>query len=400
MEEAMELVEPPTWNLFVDGLAGDTGSGAGVVLVSPEVRDKIIASYLKMVMNLLPSFEKFEIMQIPSLENAHADALSKLASNKDSKLLTILPIEHLLTPSTEATEVLSTDKDETYKLRKRSAHFLFIDEVLYKRSFSSPLLRCVGGDEVSYILREIHEGVYDNHSGGLALAQKRRRELCHVAIDYFTKWVEAEPLAKITEAKTSKFFWKNIICRFKIPHSIVSDNGRQFDNKKVRNLGEELGIRKHFLTPRHPQANGQVEAVNKMIKHVLERKLDASKGAWVDKLPQVLWAIRTTARTLAGETPFLMAYGTEAMSPVKVGLPSPRRLHFSEISNDELLRFNLDFIDERTDDSQLRLAAYQRKMTKYFNSKVKKRFFQINDLVFRRVFLSSKGPGEGTMGPN
>lgn len=102
---------------------------------------------------------------------------------------------------------------------------------------------------------------------------------------------EAEPLAKITEANISKFLWKNIICRFGIPYSIVSNNGRQFDNKKVRELCEELGIKKHFSTPHHPQANGQVEAVNKIIKHVLKRKLDASKGAWVDELPQVLWAI-------------------------------------------------------------------------------------------------------------
>lgn len=57
-----------------------------------------------------------------------------------------------------------------------------------------------------------------------------------VAIDYFTKWVEAEPLANITEANTFKLLWKNIICRFGIPHPIVSDNGKQFFNKKVRDL--------------------------------------------------------------------------------------------------------------------------------------------------------------------
>lgn len=107
-----------------------------------------------------------------------------------------------------------------------------------------------------------------------------------VAIDYFTKWVEAEPLAKITEANTSKFLWKNVISRFGIPHSLVSDNGKQFDNRKVRDLCDELGIRKHFSSPHHPQANGQVEAINKTIKLTLKRRLDASKGAWVDELPR------------------------------------------------------------------------------------------------------------------
>lgn len=116
-------------------------------------------------------------------------------------------------------------------------------------------------------------------------------------------------------------------------------------------------------TPHHPQANGQVETMNKTIKHVLKRKFDVSKGAWVDELPQVLWAIRTTTRTPTGEMPFLMAYGTEAMSHVEVGLPSPRCLHFSVITNDELRRLDFDFIEERRDDSQLKLGTYQRKMT-------------------------------------
>ena len=50
------------------------------------------------------------------------------------------------------------------------------------------------------------------------------------AIDYFTKWVETEALATITEAKIQSFVWKNIICRFGIPRTIISDNGRQFDS--------------------------------------------------------------------------------------------------------------------------------------------------------------------------
>ena len=54
-----------------------------------------------------------------------------------------------------------------------------------------------------------------------------------VAIDYFTKWVEAEPLAKITEANMTSFIWKNIVCRFGIPASIVTDNGKQFDNARL-----------------------------------------------------------------------------------------------------------------------------------------------------------------------
>ena len=59
-----------------------------------------------------------------------------------------------------------------------------------------------------------------------------------VAVDYFTKWVEAEPLAKITEANTTSFIWKNIVCRFGVPASIVTDNGKQFDNARLREMCE------------------------------------------------------------------------------------------------------------------------------------------------------------------
>ena len=92
-------------------------------------------------------------------------------------------------------------------------------------------------------------------------------------------WVEAKPLAKITEANTTSFIWKYIICRFGIPTSIVTDNGKQFDNARVRDICEQLGINKTFSSPRHPQANGPFEAVNKTIKENLKKKLEERKGA-------------------------------------------------------------------------------------------------------------------------
>ncbi|KAK0590214.1 hypothetical protein LWI29_024031 [Acer saccharum] len=136
-----------------------------------------------------------------------------------------------------------------------------------------------------------------------------------VAVDYFTKWVEAEAesLVHITEANTTSFVKKNIIYRFGIPSIIITDNGTQFDNKKFREMCEEFKIANYYASPAHPQTNGQTEAVNKVIKHTLKAKLEAKKGGWVDKLPEVLWAYRTTVRSSTGETPFALAFGTEAV---------------------------------------------------------------------------------------
>ena len=74
-----------------------------------------------------------------------------------------------------------------------------------------------------------------------------------VAIDYFTKWVETEALATITEVRIWNFVWKNIIYRFGIPRTIISDNGRQFDNQGFRDFCSSLGIKNQFSSPRHPQ---------------------------------------------------------------------------------------------------------------------------------------------------
>ena len=108
---------------------------------------------------------------------------------------------------------------------------------------------------------------------------KSRVKFLLVAIDYFIKWVEAEALATITEARIQNFVWKNIICRFGIPLTIISDNGRQFDNQGFRDFCSGLGIKNQYSSPRHPQANGQTEVTNQTLVRIIKTKLDEAKGA-------------------------------------------------------------------------------------------------------------------------
>ena len=70
-----------------------------------------------------------------------------------------------------------------------------------------------------------------------------------IAIDYFTKWVEAEALVTITEARIQNFVWKNIICKFGIPRMIISDNWRQFDSQGFMDFCSSLGIKNQFSSP-------------------------------------------------------------------------------------------------------------------------------------------------------
>ena len=109
-----------------------------------------------------------------------------------------------------------------------------------------------------------------------------------VGTDYFTKWVEAEPLANIRDVDAKKFIWKNTVTRFEVPHSLILDNGLQIDSKAFRRYCCELGITNRYFTPTYPQGNGQVEAVNKVIVNELKKRLDDAKGRWVEELPHVL----------------------------------------------------------------------------------------------------------------
>ena len=90
----------------------------------------------------------------------------------------------------------------------------------------------------------------------------RQLKFLVVSIDYFTKWVEAEALATITEKNVRSFVWRNIVCRYGIPRVLVLDNGKQFDNDAFRDFCSQLGIKNHYSAPPHLQANEQVEVTS------------------------------------------------------------------------------------------------------------------------------------------
>ena len=196
-----------------------------------------------------------------------------------------------------------------------------------------------------------------------------------------------------------EFCLENIICMFGIPLTIISDNGRQFDSQSFKDFCSGLGIKNQYSSPGHPQANGQTEVTNRTLLKIIKTKLDEAKGAWLDELPDVLWAYRTTARTPIGETPFRLTYGTKAVIPIEVGVASTRRITFSKKENDDKLRVNLDCLDEVRDKASSKMTKYQQKMAEYYNKRVKLRQLNIGDLVLRKVTMATKDPTQGKLGP-
>ncbi|XP_042457675.1 uncharacterized protein K02A2.6-like [Zingiber officinale] len=131
-----------------------------------------------------------------------------------------------------------------------------------------------------------------------------QRKFLLVAVDYFFKWIEAEPLAKITEEIVKKFIWQHIICRFGIPRRLISDNGRQFSGQHLKEWCEWYGIQQAFTSVAYLQSNGQAEVTNREILRVLRAQLDHEGGCWVDELNEVLWVLRMTPKDGPGATPF------------------------------------------------------------------------------------------------
>ncbi|KAL0458768.1 UNVERIFIED_CONTAM: hypothetical protein Slati_0504000 [Sesamum latifolium] len=260
------------WLLHVDGSSTAQGSGAGIVITTPQSEDLEFA--IKFSFKASNNEAEYEALVI-GMRMAHETGAKHLLAYSDSQLV-VKQVE----------------------------------------------------EEGIHILQEIHSGCCGAHAGIRILANKAlragyfwptmkqdairlwgmdivgpfplaagQRKFLLVAIDYFTKWVEAEPLARITEGEVMKFIWKNIVCRFEIPREIISDNDRQFQGRRIQEWCQDLHI-------------------------------------------------RTAPRGSTGESPLSLVYGTEAIILAELGIPSHRVMNFSEECNEDLLRENLDLIEE------------------------------------------------------
>jgi len=133
---------------------------------------------------------------------------------------------------------------------------------------------------------------------------------------------------------------------------------------------------------------------------VIKTRLEGVKGIWPEELPSILWAYKTQARTPTGKTPFQLTYWSEAVILAKVGLTSYRVHNHDENKNDKAMRLQLDLVDEVRVAAEQRLARYQDRMAKHYNSRVRHRDFQVGDLVLRKVIGVARDPTHGKLGPN
>ncbi|GKF15086.1 reverse transcriptase domain-containing protein [Tanacetum coccineum] len=154
-----------------------------------------------------------------------------------------------------------------------------------------------------------------------------------VAMDYFTKWIEAKPVATITGSQVKKLVWENIVCRFGLPGEIISDNGKQFRDNPFKDWCEKLCIQQHFASVKHHQTNGLVERANMSLGEGIKARLGKENKNLLEEISHVLWAHRTMIKSSNGDTPFSLTYGTEAVIPGEIGMPTFRTI---EVNVDDM----------------------------------------------------------------
>ena len=143
-----------------------------------------------------------------------------------------------------------------------------------------------------------------------------------VAVDYFTKWAEAMPTFNNMVATTALFFFNHVITRFGVPKQLVSDHGRHFEDEIWCELSSLLGFEHQYSSSYYPQGNGQVEAVNKILKTMLQRMVNKHRTNWHLMLFPALWAYRTSVKPATRFTPFHLVFGEEAVLPIECEIPS------------------------------------------------------------------------------
>uniref|UniRef100_A0A804JI19 Integrase catalytic domain-containing protein n=1 Tax=Musa acuminata subsp. malaccensis TaxID=214687 RepID=A0A804JI19_MUSAM len=192
------------------------------------------------------------------------------------------------------------------------------------------------------------------------LKARQTATLADVGVDYFTRWVEAEPLASITEKQVQSFTWKSIITRFGILRAIIIDNGAQFNNTKFKAYCQSYAIQLRFSSTVHPQTNSQSKVMNRVILEGLKKRVSGMCGAWVDELPSILWVMRMTPKTASRDSPFSLAFGTEALLPPEMVFPTLHTTIYEQNNYEEGLRVNLDLLKEKRVEAHPCTLAYKR----------------------------------------
>ena len=174
-----------------------------------------------------------------------------------------------------------------------------------------------------------------------------------------------------------------MVARFGVPQAIVTNHGSHFRNHMMVELTTKLGLSHDSSTPYYLQANGKVEAINKVVKRMLQRMIGVHKRNWHLIMCSVLWAYRTSVRNATGFMPFQLVYGLEAFLPIQCEISSLKlAIDLLPNTSEEEARFlDLIHLDETHRDAAVANEAHKKCIKTQYDKNVKPRVFSEGDLV-------------------
>jgi hypothetical protein len=342
---------------------------------------------------------------------------------------------------------LSDDEVYNKRMEAMTRPYVIIEGELYKHGVCSPLLKCLSRAEGIELMKEIHVGLCGSHIGSRPLLGKvfrqgfywpkaasdaadlvQKCENCQkyardqkqpssltqliqptwplqrwgldllgplppaqgnlkyvvVAVEYFSKWIEAKPLATITSVTVQKFFWQNIVCHFGVPKATTVDNGTQFEAEAFKDFCDQIGTKIHFASVRHPESNGLVERANGVIMTgIMKLIFNQPRGKWPDGLIKVVWSHNTTASRSTGFTPFKLLFGDEAITLEEAKTGSIRTI--ASVEDEAGYQLTKDTIEGTILQAIEHINKYQTETIKWRHRKVRLKNIKPGHFVLRRV---------------
>uniref|UniRef100_A0A2N9I6S5 Integrase catalytic domain-containing protein n=1 Tax=Fagus sylvatica TaxID=28930 RepID=A0A2N9I6S5_FAGSY len=388
-----------------------------------QARDPKLIPYQRYISRLIPKFKYVTFTYTPRAHNHFADALATLASliklveGDDVRPLRIetrdIPaycvcIEECMNVEAEIDDKpwyydikrfiqdreypsRATENEKKY-IRRMAFQFFLSGEILYKRTHDATPL--------AIHVQTCHKcQMYQNSKnappqylhtmaspwpfsawgmdviGAITPKASNGHEFILVAIDYFTKWVEACSFKNVTQVAVTRFVKNNIICRYGMPEMLITDNASNLNNRMMDQLCQQFKIQHHNSAPYRPKMNGAVEAANKNVKKILSKMTETYKD-WHEHLPYALCAYRTSVRTSVGATPYSLVLWDGSSTTSRSGDP-----FFENPVTNSARR-------SRMGPSPL----YQRRIERAYNKKARPRTFQPGDLVLKKRNMALSDP--------
>eukprot|EP00253_Pinus_taeda_P035913 PITA_35913 len=296
----------------------------------------------------------------------------------------------------------NTSRSKQRQIRYQAKDYVIVGDTLYRCGIDRVLRRCLTHEEAEKVLNDCHSGACGENQSGYAMAQKISREgyfwptifkdcitvvrSCH-ACQIFDRKTKRPPTPLQPVVVVGPFAKWGIdfmtFSRFGIPQAIVIDHGSHFRNHMMVELAAKLGLSHDSSTPYYPQANGQVEAINKVLKRMLQRMIRVQKWSWHLILYSALWAYQTTVRNATRFTPFQLVYRVEAILPVQCEISSLKLAVnlLPGTSEEEAPFLEIIQLDETRHDAASANEAHKKRVKAQFDKNVKPRIFSEGDLV-------------------